>query len=49
MSRRSALVAAFVVASALTCPADALVLTALVLAPIAAARIAHAYREARDA
>ena len=48
MPRRSALIAAFIASSAFTCPADALILTALVLAPIAGAQLARAFTHARE-
>lgn len=48
MPRRSALLAAFLVASALTSPAGALVLTWIVLAPIGIAQTARRYTDMRE-
>ncbi|WP_168220928.1 hypothetical protein [Actinomadura sp. WMMA1423] len=48
MLRRSPLVALFIAASTLTCPASALILTAIVVAPIAGAQLARALTNARE-
>ncbi|NEA22634.1 hypothetical protein [Actinomadura bangladeshensis] len=48
MSRRSALIALFLVVSALTEPATALVLAAMTLAPIAIAQTARRYTNMQE-